>query len=97
MSDTAFVDAMLTPVLQATPTPFPERVRHRLELQAQYDALELANLLEARGPSRWWNSTTSWGSDEPTRPARLLALLRQEHTYRAECRPLPGHSRGPGP
>src|SRR5438876_401988 len=34
MSDTAFVDAMLAAVLRATSTPFPDRVHHRLELQA---------------------------------------------------------------
>jgi hypothetical protein len=79
MSDTAFVDAMLAAVLQTTPTPFPERVRHRLELQAQYDALELVNLLEARGPSLVELDYLLGVRQSPTRPARLLALLRQEH------------------
>jgi hypothetical protein len=34
MSDAAFADAVLAVVLGATPTPFPDRVRHRLEVQA---------------------------------------------------------------
>lgn len=79
MSDTTFVEALLAAVLQETPTAFPDRVRHRLEVQAQHDALDLASLLEARGPTLVELEYLLGLRQSPTRPARLLALLRQEH------------------
>ena len=79
LSETAFVEAGLAALLQGMPTPFPDRVRHRLETQMQYDALDLATLLEARGPSLVELEYLLGIRESPTRPARLLALLRQEH------------------
>jgi hypothetical protein len=79
MSDVAFADAVLAAVLGATPTPFPDRVRHRLEVQAQHDAVELATTLETRGPSLVELEYLLDLRQSATRPARLLSLLRQEH------------------
>ena len=79
MSDAAFADAVLAVVLGATPTPFPDRVRHRLEVQAQHDAVELATTLETRGPSLVELEYLLALRQSATRPARLLSLLRQEH------------------
>lgn len=79
MSDTTFVEALCAAVLQETPTAFPDRVRHRLEVQAQHDALDLASLLETRGPTLVELEYLLGLRQSPTRPARLLALLRQEH------------------
>jgi hypothetical protein len=79
MSETVFTEIMLAAVLQATPSPFPNRVRHRLEVQAQYDALDLAGLIEPRGPSLVELEYLLGLQHNPARSARLLALLRQEH------------------
>src|SRR6266446_2356 len=75
MPDAAFTDA----VLAVTPTPFPDRVRHRLEVQAQHDAVELATTLETRGPSLLELEYLLALRQSASRPARLLSLLRQEH------------------
>ena len=79
MPDAAFADAVLAMVLDATPTPFPNRVRNRLEVQAQHDAVELATTLETRGPSLLELEYLLALRQSATRPARLLSLLRQEH------------------
>ena len=79
MPDAAFADAVLAMVLDATPTPFPDRVRNRLEVQAQHDAVELATTLETRGPSLLELEYLLALRQSATRPARLLSLLRQEH------------------
>src|SRR5215510_2002659 len=79
MPDTAFADAVLAMVLDASPTPFPDRVRNRLEVQAQHDAVELATTLETRGPSLLELEYLLALRQSATRPARLLSLLRQEH------------------
>ena len=79
MPDAAFADAVLAMVLDATPIPFPDRVRNRLEVQAQHDAVELATTLETRGPSLLELEYLLALRQSATRPARLLSLLRQEH------------------
>ena len=79
MPDATFADAVLAVVLGTTPTPFPDRVRHRLEVQAQHDAVELATTLETRGPSLLELEYLLALRQSATRPARLLSLLRQEH------------------
>ena len=80
MSDAAFADAVLAVVLSTTPPPvFPDRVRHRLEVHAQHDAVELATTLETRGPSLLELEYLLALRQSAARPARLLSLLRQEH------------------
>jgi len=79
MSETVFAETMLAAVLQDTPSPFPNRVRHRLEVQAQHDALDMAGLIEPRGPSLVELEYLLGLQQNPARPARLLAFLRQEH------------------
>ncbi len=79
MSETVFIDTVLAAVLQDTPTPFPQRVQRRLEVQAQHDALDMASVIEPRGPSLVELEYLIGLQQNPTRPARLLALLRQEH------------------
>src|SRR5262249_35768338 len=79
MPDAAFADAVLAMVLDATPTPFADRVRNRLEVQAQHDAVELATTLETRGPSLLELEYLLALRQSASRPARLLSLLRQEH------------------
>ena len=79
MSDAAFADAMLANVLHSTSHSLSERIRSRLEVQAQYDALDLVNLLESRGPSVMEFEYLLGIRQNSTRPARLLGLLRQEH------------------
>jgi hypothetical protein len=79
MSETVFAETILAAVLQATPTSLADRVRHRLEVQAQHDAVEMATRIEDRGPSLIELEYLLGLRHSTTRPARLLALLRQEH------------------
>ena len=79
MSEAALTDAMLGTVLQTIHPPLYDHLHSRLEVQAQYDALDLANLLETRAPSLLELEYLLGVRQSSTRPARLLGLLRQEH------------------
>ena len=79
MSEAALTDTMLGTVLQAIHPPLYDHLHSRLEVQAQYDALDLANLLETRAPSLLELEYLLGVRQSSTRPARLLGLLRQEH------------------
>jgi len=75
----ALATAVTAVVLDETLPPLATRVREHLTVQAQHDALERADKLAGRAPTPLEYEYLLGRRSSTTRPARLLALLRQDH------------------
>ena len=74
-----FTSTVATAVLDMTLPPLDTRVREHLTGQAQHDALERADKLAGRAPTPLEYGDLLGLRGSTNRPARLLALLRQDH------------------
>ncbi len=74
-----FTSTVAAAVLDATLPPLAIRLREHLTVQAQHDALERADKLASRAPTPQEYEDLLGLRGSTNRPARLLALLRQDH------------------